>query len=366
MKNMLVRSLLLFCAANGCGPTSAGTGGSSGSGTGGDSGTGGTGGSDETGGVGGSSGSGGVGGVDSNPDASNCGVEDFMLQRAAAPDILIVLDRSTSMLENAGSTTKWSQVKGALNQTLMTTQGQVDWGLEFFPDDQGLFATCDVNEVQVPVAENNGTAITMAINRAAPNGGTPTAQAITRAKEYLTGLNDSRSKYILLATDGEPGCDLTDFNAIQDALDAVSSAASTDIHTFVIGISTDSTTNMILNQMAQNGMTARPGATRYYPGNSQADLAAAVSAIAGQVVSCTFELSKVPPYPDHVDVTADGSAVPHDTSHMNGWDFNAGMMSIELYGSVCEQLQSGMIRDVHTTFGCPPIGAPVAPPSPSL
>ena len=37
------------------------------------------------------------------------------------------------------------------------------------------------------------------------------------------------------------------------------------------------------------------------------------------------------------------------------WDFGPGNLSIVFYGSFCDQLQMGMIQNVHAIFGCPPV-----------
>jgi len=63
-----------------------------------------------------------------------------------------------------------------------------------------------------------------------------------------------------------------------------------------------------------------------------------------------------PPDPNMVRVTANGMIVPRDSAHMNGWDYGPNNLSIIFYGSWCNQLQSGMIQNVHAIFGCPPIG----------
>src|SRR5689334_12471590 len=93
-------AIALLVAFAGCGPAAYG-----GSGSGGAS-----------GGHGGSSGSGGSdSGIDNSPDAINCGVQNFDLQRGLPPDVLVVLDGSDSMSSppTDGGAAKWTQVTGA-------------------------------------------------------------------------------------------------------------------------------------------------------------------------------------------------------------------------------------------------------------
>jgi hypothetical protein len=272
--------------------------------------------------------------------------------------VLIVQDKSGSMNDppSTGGASKWSQVTSAIDGAVMSTQAAIYWGLKFFPSDN----SCGVNNgVDVNVATSNYNAIHNALSQRSPGGSTPTAHAMLSAGQYLAGLQDGNNKYIVLATDGLPNCAGGVASAADDAGAemAVSTVAGMGIHTFVIGISTDAMSDATLNQMAQNGGEPRPsGPPYYYLANNQADFSTAMMTIAGQVVSCTFALTQVPPNPSLVTVQADGVDVPRDTTHMNGWDFGPGMMSIILYGTYCSRLQAGMIMNVSATFGCPPIG----------
>lgn len=384
-------AFMTFLALSGCGPTSpnrngngngsgngAGTGNGTGNGTGSGTGTG-------TGADGGTGTGTGGGGNHADGGGNNCGVQNFMLQKGLPPDLLIVLDRSGSMSDSvvSGDPSKWTQVTSAIDSSVMALQGQIKWGLEMFPSDD----SCGVSaSVDVPIAANNASAISGAIAGKSPGGSTPTADAITTGAKYLAGLTDSNPKYIVLATDGEPNCasaasgtctcppPLTQ-NGTQCCLataclpcaataggaddagaeKAISDAATTGINTFVIGIAADSSDDAVLNQMAVNGKTARAGATKYYPITNQTDFQMAVNTIAGQIISCTFPLQMAPARPDLVTVSEGAQSVPHDTTHMNGWDFGPNNMSIQFYGTWCTMLQSGSASNVQAVYGCPPI-----------
>ena len=377
----------LIAVLAGCGPTggSGNSGGSGGNGSGGSGGmyAGGSGGN--TGGNGGSG-----GGIDNNPDAMNCGVQTFTPTAGLPPDLLIVLDKSGSMMDPPGSggASKWVQVTGALNSTVTMLSSQIKFGLEFFPTD----SSCGVANVAVPVAANNAAPIMTAIAGQSPGGSTPTADAIYRATMSLQTLTDQNPKYILLATDGDPTCGATlgsggtggsctcpggftqmganccigtlcvpcsglGGNAVGDAVSAIGSAQMAGVHTFVVGVATDSSSDSNLNMMAQAGGEQRAGGPPYYYlVSNQQDLVNVINAIAGQIISCNLQLPMRPPYPDQVTVTANGQTVPRDPTHMNGWDFGPGNMSIQFYGSYCSMLQSGSINNVQAIFGCPPIG----------
>jgi von Willebrand factor type A domain len=305
---------------------------------------------------------------------------------------LIILDRSGSMADSpsSGGASKWDQMTTAIDTTVTQLQGQIKWGLEMFPHDND----CGVStSVDVPIGANDAAAISSSIAAQMPDGSTPTTAAINAGAQYLSTVADSNPKYILLATDGEPNCStgmtapggactcpagttpsgtsccilgvclpcttLSATGAGGDdtaaAEQAVTAAATAGVHTFVIGIATDPGADGVLNQMAQNGLEARPGATQYYPVANQNDLVTAVNTIAGQIISCSFAMQQAPPNPDFVEIDVNNSKVPRDTTHMDGWDFGPGDLSIQFYGSYCMSLQNGSVMNVEAIFQCMPV-----------
>jgi von Willebrand factor type A domain len=380
--------LVAFAGIFGCsqanpGRTTAGSGATGGTNSGTNSGTTGGTNSGTTGGTTGGTTDGTTGG---DP---NCGEQDFMLQKGLPPDLLIVLDKSGSMDSDPGNGmgTKWDQVTAAINQTVSALQGQIKWGLEIFPSDNDCGTS---SSVDVPIATNNASAIAGAIAAVGtPNGSTPTTAAIKAGTTYLQSVTDSNPKYILLATDGEPNCSagtampgtcmcpapLMEMGGQccafgvcipcpsnvpggpDDAAaeQSVTDAAAAGIHTFVVGIAADSAADAVLNLMAKNGGEARPGTPQYYPVTSTTDLVNAVNTIAGQIISCSFALQMAPTSPQNTTVEVNGSTVPHDANHMNGWDYGPGNLSIQFYGPYCTQLQGGSVMDVKAVFGCMPV-----------
>jgi hypothetical protein len=101
-----------------------------------------------------SGGSGGTG-AGPNPDDKNCGLQTFKLQQRPA-ELMLVLDRSGSMNDPAGpmsTVSKWTDVTGALDETIMKTQSLVQWGLKSFPSSD---MRCMVSDgVEVPSAAMN-------------------------------------------------------------------------------------------------------------------------------------------------------------------------------------------------------------------
>jgi hypothetical protein len=190
-----------------------------------------------------------------------------------------------------------------------------------------------------------------------PGGNTPTRAAVNAATAYLQTLADSNSKYILLATDGEPNCLSGGRDGGSGAADvagtvaAISAAAAAGFKAYVVGIGPE-TGN--LDSFAMAG-----GTGHYYPALSPQELDAALFSIASAVASCIFNLGKVPPDPANVAIQINGNKslrAPQDTTHTNGWDYaTPAKTSIELYGSWCDNVANGTYTSVEILMGCPSI-----------
>ena len=331
-----------------CSGTNCATGGNGGTGGGGTGGSGG----------GGTGGSGGGGGV------NNCGVQNFMLTKGGTPDLLLIQDRSGSMTWSIDGTmtmnvpvaqSRWGQMKPAIEQ-VVSSVSTVNWGLMFFGPDGG---GCNVSSTpQVPCGTGTASAITMTLDNTTPMTSTPTAQAVNAGVQYFQGNTDGNTHYMVLATDGEPGCDPLGGDETKAAEDAVTAANTAGIKTIVVGIGA-SGADAALTAMANNGgmPNATPGQKPYYQVNNTADLVSALNKITGQLVSCTYPLQMAPANPNYVEIDDNnGMKIPHDTTHMDGWDYGPGNLSIIFYGAACDNLQKGVTTSIKAVFGCPPVG----------
>jgi hypothetical protein len=299
--------------------------------------------------------------------AATCGVKTFGLDKVT-PDLLVVLDKSGSMGEtpdgqicltltgvNCGPTSKWPQMTSAINQVVGQTDGSIRWGLKLFPENSG----CGIStNIAVPIADQTSGAIRNVIATALPNGGTPTRGALAGASLYLSSLNDGHPKYILLATDGEPNCGVSGDQNASDAAAAVSAvrdSVAMGVPVFVVGIGNVVDAQATLSAMAVAGGRPQAKAPGYYPVSSTADLVGVLGTIGGLIGSCSFNLGGVPPDPSNVAITADGTKVPADPTHRNGWDYTAGKTAVQLYGAWCNASQGGKVKDIKATYGCPGI-----------
>jgi hypothetical protein len=282
------------------------------------------------------------------------------------PDLLIVLDRSGSMDEDAtgmtcnggcGANSKWTLMTAAINQVVSQSETTVNWGLKFFGSGGG--ATCNVAAgSSVAPGPMTAAAIAAAIALPAnqPGSRTPTRAAEMSAGTYLSTLTDLNPKYILLATDGLPNCPAMGNNTAAGdemaAIAAVSAVAAMGFPTFVIGIAADALAGATatLNSMAVAGMKPRMGTPQYYSVTTTADLATALMAIQGMAaLPCQFQLGGIPSDPAQVSVSVGGQVVPNST-----WSYGPGGRSVIFpdTGPTCMMLKSGAVRDVKITLPC--------------
>ena len=317
---------------------------------------------------------GGAGGDNSGAPPSeedNCGSQTENTKHQLV-DILLVLDRSGSMLFNisedcwcdqatataqralgnnypvcsntANCSTRWANVSAGIDATVSATP-YLQWGLKFF-------ATPGQNEcgvssgVEVSIPNGTASSIRDKITSTTPGNHTPTAAGITAATAYLNGLSDGNPKVILLATDGEPNCanngkdeNTKDPDGTKKAIDAAFKAG---IKTYVIGIG-PSTGN--LDDFAAAGQT-----DKHFPATSPQALNDALNAIGAAVISCSFTLSNTPADMNTVAVYVNKNLVEKDDT--DGWSFGPDMKTIELNGATCEKIKTERASAVQLLFGC--------------
>ena len=72
------------------------------------------------------------------------------------------------------------------------------------------------------------------------------------------------------------------------------------------------------------------------------------------VGTCMFARSCPPGDSVSFSVKVDGTMVPRDTAHANGWDYaTADMGTIQLFGAACQQVMNGT-PTVTIDYSCPP------------
>jgi hypothetical protein len=349
---------------------------------------------------------GGPGGADAQGGAENCG-ETSLEAAPAQANILLVIDKSSSMNAEGGfSTSKWVTLGEALDPALTAAQDRVSFGLDFYPfsdDPEAVPSTCETPSESgplIPIAAGAESVplILDALESYAPAGGTPTAQALSRALDYFVNGEGSElmgANYVLLATDGGPNCsaDITcetesctlnmegmscgpDANCCDPELDpagptscldedatvdAVTALAEAGVNTFVVGIPGTEFYETTLNRVAVAGRAANPDAPpSYFKVTADGDasgLADVLTAITtGVITTCRLTLNSMPPDPDYeglLNVVIDGDKIAQAGD--DGWevDTTTSPPTVVLKGATCERMETEGAQSVSITYGCP-------------
>jgi hypothetical protein len=322
-----------------------------------------------TGGSGASTSGAGTGGdLGIDRGAPFCGeMQAFSVSAPFPPDILILMDRSSSLLDDGtgisctggcGASSKWALLTAAIDK-LVVGVGSVNWGLMFFGTDD----PCATNlSPAVPLSASAAASMMIvgALGTTTPGGNAPTTAALSAAAEYLGSLFDPSPKYVLLVTDGQSsGCGSGSVAPDDAAENAVSSLRSLGFPTFVLAsvAAGDTAAIAALNQMAVNGGEQQEGGANAFYATTDNLGAALDPTRASLTTSCTIPLAGPLPAGMTLEITAqlrsDGSMVPtipHDST--NGWDYGPGYTSIVLNGTSCESAQDGSYSQIFVTYRC--------------
>ncbi|MEI8257838.1 MAG: vWA domain-containing protein [Deltaproteobacteria bacterium] len=320
--------------------------------------------------------------VTSPPDSQlQCGGTTRNLT-ATQGDLLFVIDRSGSMADNGSDgMPKWTELQGSLATVLPAIQSRIAMGLEVFPLlGSTMDSACSATpRVDVDIMLGGAAAIENIIQTSAPGGHTPTYAALDVAATYFRSIPDATgTHYIVLATDGAPNCNAAlDANtcvcstgtgtrgcAATSCLDdartiaKIAELAARGIHTFVVGLPGAEQFASVLNQMAVAGGRPQAGNPQYYNPTSRDTLTRTLESITSGLVDCRFRLDAPPEDHTLVDVRLDGTSLPYDPTHQNGWDWSdTTYTEVVFYGATCTRVEdpSGG-QQLSAAFGCPPPG----------
>lgn len=279
-----------------------------------------------------------------------CGVSTTTRTVHPVADVLIVLDRSSSMNWSlstdsacrAGAsdcTSRLAAVTPAI-ETVVADNPNIHWGLELFST-PGSSSCTVASAPQVAVAANTTSAIKRQLASLTTETSSPTAAALKVARAYLEKLSDGNSKAILLATDGLPGCGSSrSGDDLDEAVSAASEAKKAGFPVYVIGIGPNVSN---LNSLAVAG-----GTHGYYPVTSTGALDDALGSIVKLVSLCTFKADKEPANQDLVYVYAGQEQIAQDPD--NGWSFDASdptFSTITLAGQACQAMLDGTTSTIE-------------------
>lgn len=281
-----------------------------------------------------------------------CGAQEAKVD-PVPPNMLLVVDRSCSMTDVVGNSTKWKIAVAAINKMTTDFVGQIRFGITLFPD--RVTPNCQQDVIPVPVGVGNEMAIQMMMTnglKAAdplfPDGPCVTniQTGMSQAATEPAFLDPDRASYAVLITDGKETCgsDATTEQIIQTMFQMAK------VPTFVIGFGSGVDPTQ-MDKFAVAGGVPSSGMHKYYDASDQASLDAALSTIAKSTLSCTYSLDSVPPNPSEIFVFFDNiTKIPRDI--MNGWEYDITKNQIVFYGPACDSLKNGIVKDLDIVFGC--------------
>jgi hypothetical protein len=312
-------------------------------------------------------------------DSGACEVHEVGNGRVP-PDMLIVLDRSSSMV-NRG-TDRWTPTVRAISTVAQSLDGVAKLGLMLFPGGEPACATlsdplaaaacaasggggvkdsCAPGKVNVPVGPSTSQAIATLLAAERPGGATPTYESLRAAHQALGSVSAGEPdnlgrvppKYVLLVTDGIPNC--TDGNtaddsyAVGNSVRAIEEMTRDGIKTFVLGYSTqrDPDASAALDKLAVAGGT---GESTYRRIEDEASLLAALQQIAGSAVSCAVTLDFAPDDPGYVSVSLDGA--PLELGAAGGWQLSDDRRTLTVQGSACETVKKNTGHVLKVNVEC--------------
>jgi hypothetical protein len=292
---------------------------------------------------------------DAGPDA-DCPDVMFTATRVT-PTIHILLDKSGSMNDPFGTSTKWDSVETALvdptNGVVTAYEASVYFGLTLYSQASGncprLASSAGGRQL------NNRAAIATLINGNGPGGGTPTGPSLDAvAADYAANPPVAGSPpFVLLATDGEPfTCPDNQDNATgrMQSVAAATALFNAGIRTFVLSVG-NGVQNQHLQEVANAGvgMPIQTGMAPYFVADDPAELAMQLDQIIGGVVSCELDLDGQ----ITIDQAMNGTVTLNGNPLMYGTDWElVDADTIRLLGQACADLQGSTNPDVVGVFPC--------------
>jgi hypothetical protein len=303
------------------------------------------------------------------------------------PNVYFVIDRSGSMAEPVGNSTRFGLVRDGAISMVDALGALINVGAALFPHGNISANPCtDGGQVMAVVPGGSQEVVDKLAfeTNVKPNGGTPIAATLEKVAPTLAALEGHT--VVLLLTDGGPNCndaiacEVADcipniegvcppsenccavdhpqggpYNCVDraDTVSAVAALAELGIDVYVIGIPGSEYYSDLLDEMAEAGGTAQmSGTTKYHRVEDLAAIGQVFQDIAAAEISCEIPLDDPPAQPDFTNVYFDCESVGYDP--VSGWSWGDDTFStVVLNGLACADLKSGGVTQVHVVTGCP-------------
>jgi hypothetical protein len=266
---------------------------------------------------------------------------------AQAPDVLLALDRSSSMgkpSSPAGFDRKWDDLLEAINQVSLMLANRIYLGVMLVPS---MNQNCSPGVIDIAPAPDSGKNLKQFLDSVWLGGGTPLGPSLQNARAYFASAPvNPHGRYVLLATDGVPNCD-PENNATQLARTAITQLRQAGIRTFVIGYVVSGSDAAVLDTLAAAG-----GTGSHFPADSPFALAQRLEQITSDVtvVSCEYQLERGPERATDLTITIGGEEIPHDPDRNNGWDYNPATRMLTFHGDACDALRTSGTAGIGANY----------------
>ena len=284
--------------------------------------------------------------------------------------IVVALDRSTSMNDPfgyPGYPSKLDAAKQSLLAVVQRYQATVRFSYVGFPGmvQSGCFPDsecCSRIDPSVPASGTGGSSLfeqaILACDTAPATCAVGSQRPTAAALAGCVGLYESidlrafRNRYVLLVTDGDPGCPGSSSDACKDAQVQVSTLGNPNLNvsTSVVGLGTPSSGSGCLAKLALTGNG------NYYPTRAS-DLDGTLETITHAMAAdaCHVNLQTTPSNFANVIVSQNGTQVPRSNVDGDGWQSDGSSSRITLYGKACDTLlEQGMASTTLVDCGDPP------------
>jgi hypothetical protein len=292
-----------------------------------------------------------------------CGQVAFQMERIS-PNIMILLDRSGSMDEDADGDTRWNVARSAIDRVTTEWGDKIRFGLATYSS--CLSGGCSAGSIVIPIGPNTATAIQAFLDSTVDEGSndgrgltddgklqylcdsddpeTSTGKSLAALVGESSLLEQGRTNAVILLTDGK------ETSECADDCDGPCGAErllgqSPQVNTYVIGLGVNADD---VDEIAESG-----GTTASIPATNLGELSSAFDQIAASVASCDYTLGGAPPNTQDLYVFFDDEPTPVPRSDTNGWSFAADTRQFTLHGRACEDVKTGAVKDIDVVFGCP-------------
>ncbi|MCA9713270.1 MAG: hypothetical protein H6713_04795 [Myxococcales bacterium] len=347
-------------------------------------------------------------------DGNWCGGAAVDMQTNTAPNVMLVLDKSGSMVNDNNNwdddaddanddgfkdsdpmtpatpkVTRWRSLHEVVELIGTQYDGNLNLGAQLFPSVDAVPAlgpdACLVNSPpEVPVAPTNASSVLAGIPGASDTslaGGTPAERGVASAVDHLLGLpdpmtgEDKPQSLIIFITDGSANCSTNANNDDQlleydaNLVPTITDALAQGIATYVIGVDIENAPDNqginpfeVLNDAAVAGGRPKDDPTeKFYNTVNKIELQEALQGIIGGVLPCIIQVPGDQPDMTTLRIEVGGDSYPDplpdgaDCATETGWRYTDGSETfIELCGAACNAYQQS--GEMSFNYDCPPLG----------